>query len=125
MSSSCLGWVLSISLLLAACEAPLPEPPPVQPHGTAALTAPRYKAVLIAGTGTVPVWDNAVDAVAARLRERGVAANDIQRLSAAPGVAAHGGARMATFNNVLDAIGSMKPGPGEGCFVFATSNGNP
>jgi hypothetical protein len=123
MSSPFLGWVLSILLLLVACEAPLPEPPAVQPHGTAALTATRDKAVLIAGTGSLPVWDNAVEAVAARLRERGSV--DIQRLSAAHAVVVHGGARAATLNNVLDAIGSMKPGPGEGCFVFATSNGHP
>jgi hypothetical protein len=125
MSSSCLRWVFSISLLLAACEAPLPEPPPVQAHGTAGPTATGYKAVLIAATGTLPVWDNAVEAVAARLRVwGGIPANDIQRLSAAPAVVANGEARTATLNNVLDAIGSMKPGPGEGCFVFATSNGS-
>ncbi len=126
MFSSPLGWLLTIALLLAACEAPLPDPPAVQPRATAALTATHYKAVLIAGTGNLPVWDNAVEAVVARLRERGgVADNDFQRLSAAPAVVAHGGARMATLNNVLDAIGSMKPRPGEGCFVFATSNGSP
>jgi hypothetical protein len=124
MFSSHLRWALSIPLLLAACAAPPSEPPPVPSRGTAALTAAHYKAVLIAGTGTVPVWDNAVEAVATRLRERGgVAANDIQRLSAAPDVIAHGDARAATLGSVLDAVGSMQPGPGGGCFVFATSNG--
>jgi hypothetical protein len=125
MSSTCLGWVVSVPLLLVACGAPLPESPPMQASGATALTAPRYKAVLIAGTGNLPVWDNAVDAVAARLRKRGTAANDIQRLSAAPAVVAYGGARSATSDNVFDAIGSMNPGPGQGCLVFATSNGNP
>lgn len=125
MSTSSLGLVLSISLLLAACEAPLPEPSLAQAHGTAALTATGYKTVLIAATGTLPVWDNAVEAVATRLRERGrVGPGDIRRLSAAPTVVARGDARTATLDNVLDAIGSMKPGPGEGCFVFATSNGS-
>lgn len=126
MSASRLCWAPVIPLLLAACAPQPPEPPPVLPYDAAALAATRYKIVLIAGAGYHPVWDNAVEGVAARMRERdGVATNNIQRLSAAPAVVARGGVRAASLDHVLDAIGTMKPGPGEGCFVFATSDGAP
>jgi len=84
-----------------------------------------YKAVLVAGDASLPVFDNAVASVAARLRERGVAKDDIQLLSAAPGVVAREGARPASLDGVLDAISTMAPGAGQGCFVFATSHGAP
>jgi len=124
MFASRLCWALIIPLLLAACETPPPELPTTQPYDADAPAATRYKVVLIAGDGSLPVFDNAVESVAARMRERNsVAADDIQRLSAAPGIIAQHGARTASLDHVLDAIGNMKPGPGEGCFVFATSHG--
>jgi len=84
-----------------------------------------FKAVLIAGDASMPVFDNAVASVAARLRERGVMQDDIQLLSASPAVAAREGARPASLDGVLDAISTMAPGAGQGCFVFATSHGAP
>ena len=98
----------------------LPKPPPAQPGVPGAPSS--YKVVLIAGDASLPVFDNAVASVAARLQEDGVAADDIQRLSAAPGVVAQG-ARPASLRGVLDAISAMAPAAGQGCFVFATSHG--
>lgn len=113
-----------IVLAVLACAA-APEPARAQPHGAAALARMRYKAVLVAGDGRLPVFDNAVEGIAARLRKRGaIAPGGLQRLSAAPTVTAHG-VRSASLVHVLDAIRAMKPGAGEGCFVFATSHGAP
>jgi hypothetical protein len=111
-------------LALATACAPPPELPPVQPYDAATLAAIRYKVVLVAGDSSLPVFDNAVDGVAARLRERdGVAQGDFQRLSAATGVVAQEGVRSASLDHVLAAVKRMGPGPGQGCFVFATSHG--
>jgi hypothetical protein len=69
------------------------------------------KAVLIAGDGSLPVFDNAL---------RGVSAYE-------PGAeilsATAQGAHAATLAHVLGAIASMHPARGQGCFVFATSHG--
>ena len=95
-----------------------------QPSGTDAPSRSHWKAVLVAGDASLPVFDDAVEDMAARLRERdGVPPGDIQRLSAAPAIVAHDGARPATLDNVLDAVASMGPAAGQGCFVFATSHG--
>ena len=82
-----------------------------------AATAP-YKAVLIAGDGSLPVFDNAMDGVAADLRRAGAAA-DIMRLSGSGA----GRAPPATLVNVVEAIAAMHPAAGQGCLVFATSHG--
>lgn len=119
------AMALALGMTVSVCNA-APELPPAPPHDAAAAAPMRYKAVLVAGDGSLPVFDNAVDGVAARLRERGVVASGaLQRLSAAPAVIARNGARPASLDYVLDAIRSMKPAAGEGCFVFATSHGAP
>lgn len=113
-------------VLAVLAGAAAPAPFPAQPHGAAAQARMRYKAVLVAGDGRLPVFDNAVEGVAARLRKRGaVAPGGLQRLSAAPGAFAQHGVRSASLDHVLDAIRAMKPSAGEGCFVFATSHGAP
>lgn len=84
----------------------------------AASAAVPYKAVLIAGDGSLPVFDNAMDGVAADLRRAG-AASDIVRLS---GTGA-GRSLPATVGNVVEAIAAMRPAAGQGCLVFATSHG--
>ena len=109
----------------AAC-ARTPEPPRAQISGAGMPAMPGWKAVLVAGDGSLPVFDDAVAGVAARLRQRdGVAPGDIQRLSAAPAVVARAGERPASLDDVLDAVASMRPAAGQGCFVFATSHGAP
>ena len=106
--------------LLAACAA-TPTLPASPAYDTAILQATRYKAVLIAGDDSLPVFDNAVQAMAAAIPPgRLVTA---VRLSAAAAAIAEPGVRSATRDHVLDAISGLKPGPGEGCLVFATSHG--
>ena len=101
----------------------MPSLPPVQPYDAATLAATRYKAVLVASDGRLPVFDNAVEGVASRLREGGLSAADVQQLSAAPAVITREGVRSATLDHVLSAVRAMRPGPGEGCLVYATSHG--
>jgi hypothetical protein len=111
MSAAHLCGALVVALLLPACEPPPPELPPVQPYDTVALMAIRYKVVLIAGDGRLPVFDNATEGVAARMHMRGsVTTDDIQRLSAAPAVITQDGVRSASLAHVLEAISTMKPG---------------
>ncbi len=102
-----------LSLLLAACAAeprlvargPLP-----QPSG--------WKAVLIAGDSEEPAFDNAVDAMAARLESFGVPAADIVVLKATAQ-----GQEAATRDNIVAAFDGLHPARGDGCFVFITSHG--
>ena len=86
-----------------------------------AAEVPPYTAVLVAGDNSLPVFDNAVDGVAATLRRTG-AATDVRRLSATEGIVARG-AGEASLNGVLEAIGAMRPAPGQACLVYATSHG--
>lgn len=125
MRPPCLLAALAFILTASACTA-APDLPPVQPYAAAVLAKLHYKAVFVAGDGSLPVFDNAADGVETRLRERGALASGArQRLSAAPSVIARDGVRSASLDHVLDAIRGMKPGAGEGCFVFATSHGAP
>ncbi len=111
-------------LSAAAAWAGPPEPLRRQNSGAGMPALQGWKAVLVAGDGSIPVFDDAVAGVAARLQERdGVAPGDIQRLSATPAIVARGRARPASLNNVLDAVATMRPAAGQGCFVFATSHG--
>jgi hypothetical protein len=101
------------------------------PAGASAADAPpvlHYKAVLIAGDWSAAAFDHATSAMQQRLLARQVAPGDVQRLSAARGVAGRNGVQSSTvqsstLGHVLAAIEHMHPGPGEGCFVFATSHG--
>ena len=108
-------------LLPVACAAP-PDLPPVAPYSPAALNAVQYKAVLVAGDGSLPVFDNAVDSVATRLK-RSSAIAGITTLSAAPSVIARDGVRSASLDHALGAVSDLKPAQAQGCFVFATSHG--
>ncbi len=85
---------------------------------------PAPRTVLIAGDGSLPVFDNAVAALQARLSAgSGAARTGIQRLSASAQLVAHHRALPATLDHVLAAIRAMKPAAGQGCLVFATSHG--
>ncbi len=118
MFSSRLLWTLFVIALLWSVR--LPDAAAAEP----AATATRYKSVLVAGDGRLPVFDNAVRDVAKRLRASGgSAASDMQRLSSAAPTIAHGGVRLASLDNVLGAIAAMRPAAGQGCLVFATSHG--
>lgn len=115
--------VLIVFALLVACASP-PNLPPIGPYHAATLAAVRYRAVLIAGDASAPVFDNAVNSLANRLRESGgVVAADVQRLSAAPDKVAQKGALPASLDNVLRAIVAMRPDANQACLVFATSHG--
>ena len=82
----------------------------------AAPAAAAPVSVLIAGDDSLAVFDNATQGIAVDLQSDG--AGQITRLSAS----AHG-AQAATLDHVLAAVASMRPMPGQGCFVFATSHG--
>jgi len=83
----------------------------------------HYKTVLIAGDWSAAAFDHATAAMQERLLARQVAPTDLQRLSAARNVVGRNGVQSSTLGHVLAAIEHMHPGPGEGCFVFATSHG--
>lgn len=104
-----------IAVLLSLCSACA---------GQTRVAAPdSYKIVLVAGDDSLPVFDNAVSDLRARLLAHGASnAGDIAQLSASQDVAA-GGVQGATLPNVLAAIAAMRPRPGQGCLVFATSHG--
>ena len=123
MISLHLAPAFALSAMVAAC-ASKPNLPPVASYDLATLAMTRYKAVLIAGDGSLPVFDNAVAAIADGVLKRGgVSGASVQRLSAAPRVIAQERVRTASLDYVLAAIAAMRPGPGQGCFVFATSHG--
>jgi len=106
---------LGLSLALGACAAQ--ARPPVVAHA-------GVVAVLVAGDGSLPVFDNAVAGARARLLARGGATPaDITRLSAARRMIAKQHVRPATLRNVLAAVAALRPAPGQGCLVFATSHG--
>jgi len=102
-------------LALAGCS----SPPPSLAVASAPIPQPiAWKAVLIAGDDREPAFDNAVDAMARKLRSFGVSPSNIAVLKADGR-----GPQAATGQNVLDAFDRLDPGPGEGCFVFVTSHG--
>jgi hypothetical protein len=109
-------------LALSATVRPQAAEPPrtTEPSGLSAL---RYKAVLIAGDQSSPAFDHATQAIRDRLLARQVRSADIQRLTAARAVAARDGSPSSSLDHVLAAIERLRPAPGQGCLVFATSHG--
>jgi hypothetical protein len=99
-----LYWLLAATALFgtSACAG---QPPP--------------RAVLIAGDGSLAVFDNAIAAMAHRLPPQ----TEITRLSASARAMHAYHLRSATLAHVLGAVAAMHPAPGQGCFVFATSHG--
>jgi len=112
MKKVLLALLLGISL--AACEAP-----PDASARSAPLPQPSgWKAVLIAGDDHEPAFDNAVDAMAAKLASFGVPRASISVLKSSA-YDDHG----ATLANIRRAFAELRPAPTEGCFVFVTSHG--
>src|SRR5918995_3114013 len=102
-----------IALLLAGCASPQEAVRPLpQPSG--------WKAVLIAGDDAEPAFDNAVDAMAAKLQGYGLRREDIVALKAS-----RSGRLRATRDNMRDAFSTLAPAHSDGCFVFITSHGIP
>ena len=110
--------------LLAACAEPDLVPVPVFDQG--ALSATRFKAVVIAGDPSIMAFDNAADRMTKALTARaGIPPGQIRRLSARPEIVQASGATLATVPAALAAIEALNPAPGEGCLVFATAHGAP
>lgn len=89
-----------------------PAAPPVTPPVIAA--PPPELAVLVAGDASLRVFDDAVIGLRDRLATEGAR---ITRLSADPAI---GG---TSLSGMLHAVAAMRPVPGQGCLVFATSHG--
>ena len=70
-----LGWTLILSAVCAA------SPAWPQPHDDTAPPSTPFKAVLIAGDGSLAVFDHAVSELAGRLGAAGTPPADIQRLT--------------------------------------------
>ncbi len=109
-----LCWPFMLLPAFGACaDAPRPTP-----------ARSGYDTVLIAGDGSLAVFDNAVSGVATRLAAMGGASPArVRRLSASPDVIATQGARAAIPENILQTVAGMHPAPGRACFVYATSHG--
>jgi len=86
---------------------------------SACAAAPPPRTVLIAGDGSLQVFDNAIAAFAHRLPPH----TEITRLTASTQAMHADHLRSATLSHVLGAISAMHPAPGQGCLVYATSHG--
>ncbi len=107
---------IALLLLLAGCaptRQALPRAPAPQ----------RWVAALVAGDGSLQVFDNATAQVAGLLAAVGTQPGDIHRFSAAPDVLAQPRVQLASKARVLEGIASLRPRPGEACLVFMTSHG--
>ncbi|MGA3400871.1 MAG: C13 family peptidase [Acetobacteraceae bacterium] len=88
--------------------------------------APAVRAVLVAGDGSLRVFDNGVAGMAAWLRDTsGPEAGQVTQLSASPTVIARQQVGPASWHHVMQAIEGLRPAPGQACFVFITSHGIP
>ena len=108
---------LLLVVLLAGC-ARLEQASPARGAGSQ-----RWVAVLVAGDGSIPVFDNATGAMAGLLERSGVPNDDIHRLSASPDALSKPHVQVATRARVLDSVAAMHPAPGQACLVFITSHG--
>lgn len=106
-------WTGLLALLTVCAAGPDPAPAGIW----------HYNAVLVAGDGSLPVFDNATRAMRKRLAGDQVAPSDIRLLSADLDVVRQGGGNVARLSRILDAIAGLRAAPGKGCFVYATSHG--
>ncbi len=119
------AMVLGAALPLVGCSQPAGSPtvaPPPPAVSASALTSVRFHAVLVAGDGSEPVFDNAVAAMAAKLQQAGVPPPRLHRFSADE--RRHGSAVAAAPPAALGArLAQLPVEPGDGCFLFLTSHG--
>jgi hypothetical protein len=102
------------ALLLAVLAAPDRAP--------AATSGAAWQVVLAAGDDHEPVFDDATRTLAQRMRNAGVPAPNIRRLSASNSEIRKG-IEPATADNLLRNIAAMPARPGDRCFIFLTSHG--
>lgn len=102
-------------ILLSGCAS-------VEQQGGPPAIAPPYRAVLVAGDGSLPVWDNAVE-VMQDIMAPNLVRGQTKRFSAAQPVIDQGKAQLATRQAVVAAISALRPASGEGCLVFVTAHG--
>jgi Peptidase C13 family len=107
------NWLPPMLLAMAAAFAPI---------GTGIAANGSWQAVLAAGDDAEPVFDDATRAVAQRLRNAGVPAGNIHRLSASA-TETRTGVEPATAETLLRRIATLPVRPGDHCFVFLTSHG--
>lgn len=108
----------TLLLLAGACA----TTPPASRYDDAQLGSLTFRAVLVAGDGSLPVWDNAVARLLDGLTQAGaVVPGEVVRLSAMAGANLPPTSAQAT----LAAVAAMRPARGQGCIVFATSHGAP
>ena len=120
------GWLTLAgftALVALAIEAALPAAAAPQNYPEQGSSLPM-RAVLVAGDGSLRVFDNGVTGMAAWLRDSaGTAPDQITRLSASPTVIARQRIEAASWRHVIRAIEGLNPAPGQACFVFVTSHG--
>ena len=122
MPASRLLWLLVLAPIVAACSASTTDGDPREAHRWREPQG-ETRFLVIAGDGSLPVFDNAASAVGRRMLERSNSTDyDYLRLSAADDAIDHGIAS-STLDHVVDAIDRLDPRPGHKCFVFATSHG--
>jgi len=92
--------------------------------GSVAQSGGGWQAVLAAGDDAEPVFDDATRALARRLAASGVPPANIHRLSASSTELRHG-VEPATAENLLRQVADLPVRPGDHCFVFMTSHGEP
>lgn len=105
--------LMLLTLILAVLTQPVARAAPDAPSG--------WKALLIAGDDSEPVFANGVDEMRRRLLGYGVKASDITVLKAG----ARAPAQRASSDNIDAAFNRLEGPAGSGCFVFITSHGQP
>lgn len=105
------------ALAVVGCIGPSPEL-----FGASYRQPAAWKAVLIAGDDAEPAFDNAVDAMAKKLKEFGVPPGNIVTLKADGD-----GAEAATRDNIQTTFQTIIRDPRDpyACFIFVTSHGQP
>jgi hypothetical protein len=109
--------------LLAVAGARMAEAGPLASMVAAQVPEAGPAVVLLAGDGSLPVFDNAVDGVDARLAALSNGRASVTRLSASVKFPTRHHGHPATLDRVVSAISGMRPPSGQGCLVFATSHG--
>ena len=120
------AWLtLAGSLMLGACASIGAQPASAAPQRDAGQGAMlSMRAVLVAGDGSLGVFDNGVAGIAAWLRDTGGAEPDqVVRLSASPAIIMRQKVESASSHHVMQAIEGLNPASGQACFVFITSHG--